>query len=545
MRRAFLLYHLSLLFRHICPICILFLLSIAVKSTTTMRRIFFLSVIMLSGIFLTAQNRLGKLNTYFNNIWQTENMNGNILLAENGRTVYQRSFGYSDFPSARENDINIHYNLASISKIFTSTAILQLKEKGKLRLEDTFQHYFPQFPYPDITIRHLLTHTSGLPDLELYEPLVTRFPDTIIANDIIIPTLIKENKPLYFHPGDKYNYCNMNYCLLAMLVEKLSGLSFSDYLRKYIFQPARMLLTYCVKTSYQQSQQGIATPHVMAAYYDTVYSPVFQVKRYRYTSYNNSAPTGASNIITNTSDLQRFDRAFFDGKLLSRASIEEALTPVRLNNGETYWEHMDTMLGEGKGSYGLGWEIFEQPGFGRSVGHGGFIFGLATFYFRNIDRKQTIIGFDNVAGPSFGNIVTSAFYIMNGQPPMSLNIRTSLVRLFAHTMVQHGVDNAISCLMALKSDTSKYYFSEHEMNQLGYEFLYFSSFPDHLQFAIETFKINMLLFPDSYNTYDSYAEALSKAGKKQEAILMYQKSIALNPDNQGGIKALKQLLSQL
>ncbi|SHN13203.1 serine hydrolase domain-containing protein [Chitinophaga sp. CF418] len=510
-----------------------------------MRLIFFLSAIMLSGIFSKAQNRLGKLNIYFNNISREEDMNGNILLAENGRPVYLRSFGYSDFPSASENDINVRYNLASISKIFTSTAILQLKEKGRLHLEDTFQHYFPAFPYPGITIRHLLTHTSGLPDLELYEPLVQQFPDTIITNDIIISTLIKENKPLYFHPGEKYSYCNMNYSLLAMLVEKLSGLSFSDYLQTYIFQPARMLLTYCVKTSYQQSQGGIATPHVKATFYDTAYSPAFQVKRYRYTGYNNSSPTGASNIITNTSDLQLFDRAFFDGKLLSPASIEEALTPVRLNNGEIYWEHMDTMLGEGKGSYGLGWEIFEQPGFGKSVGHGGFMFGLATFYFRNLDKKQTIIAFDNVAGPTFGNVVTSAFYIMNNQPPMELKMKASLVRLFARTMVQYGVDDAVTCLTAFKSDTGKYYLSEREMNQLGYEFLYFSSFPDHLQFAIETFKINMLLFPESYNTYDSYAEALSKAGKKQEAILMYQKSIALNPDNQGGIKALKQLLSQL
>ncbi|PWV46191.1 serine hydrolase domain-containing protein [Chitinophaga sp. S165] len=510
-----------------------------------MKRIFFLAAILLSGMLSIAQNRLGKLNIYFNNIAREKNMNGNILLAENGRAIYRRSFGYSDFTSATENDVNVHYNLASISKVFTATAILQLNEKGKVHLEDTLRHYFPDFPYPGITIRHLLTHTSGLPDLELYEPLVKKFPDTIITNDIIIPVLRRENRPLYFHPGDKFSYCNTNYSLLAMLVEKLSGLSFRDYLHTYIFEPAGMLETYYAKTSYQDTYQGVVTPHVKALYYDTAYTSAFKVKRYRYTSYNNSAATGASNIVTTISDLQLFDQAFFDGKLLNAAAIEEALTPVRLNSGETYWEHMDTMLGEGKGSYGLGWEIFDQPGFGKSVGHGGFNFGLATFYFRNISRKQTIIAFDNVAGPSFGNIVTSAFYMMNDQPPMLLKKKTSLVRLFAATMIQRGIDNAISGLTAFKSDTNNYYFSEREMNQLGYEFLYFSPVPEHLQLAIETFKINMLLFPGSYNAYDSYAEALSKAGKRQEAILMYQKSIELNPDNQGGIKALKQLLSRL
>lgn len=510
-----------------------------------MKRIFFLAAILLSGSLSIAQERLGKLNIYFNGVLREENMNGNILLAENGRPVYKRSFGYSDYLSGSENNTDVRFNIASISKIFTSTAILQLKEKGKLHLEDTFRHYFPDFPYPGITIRHLLTHTSGLPDLELYESLVKRFPDTIITNDIIIPVLIQEKRPLYFFPGDKFSYCNTNYSLLAMLVEKLSGVSFSEYLTTYIFHPAGMLQTSYVETSYQQAYQGVATPHVIGMYYDTMYTPVFQVDRCRYTSYNNSAAKGASNIITTTGDLQLFDQAFFDGKLVSPASIEEALTPLKLNNGDIYWGHMDTMQGEGRGSYGLGWEIFEQPGFGRSAGHGGFMFGLATFYFRNISRKQTIIAFDNVAKPAFGNIVTSAFHIMNEQPPMQLNIKTSLVRLFARTMAQYGIDNAISCLTTLKSDTGKYYFSENEMNQVGYEFLYFSSFPDHLQFAIETFKINMLLFPESYNTYDSYAEALSEAGKKQEAILMYQKSIALNPGNQGGIKALKQLLSRL
>ena len=80
------------------------------------------------------------------------------------------------------------------------------------RLEDNLQHYLPDFPYPGITIRHLLTHTSGLPDLELYEPLVKKYPDTIITNEIIIPVLIQEKRPLYFHPGDKFSYCNTFIC---------------------------------------------------------------------------------------------------------------------------------------------------------------------------------------------------------------------------------------------------------------------------------------------------------------------------------------------
>ncbi|TWV95709.1 serine hydrolase domain-containing protein [Chitinophaga pinensis] len=509
-----------------------------------MRHTTFLLLLLLCSIPLTAQRQLGKLNQYFNHVAQQGYMNGNILLAQNGHTIYQRSFGYADLATGRSNNDGSRFNLASISKVFTSTAILQLKEKGLLQLSDTFQHYFPSFPYGNITIRHLLTHTSGLPDLELYESLIKAYPDTVVTNDIIIPTLIKEKLRLYFTPGDRFRYSNTNYSLLALLVEKLSGQSFPVYLDTYIFQPAGMRNTSCDLSSFRPADTAIVTPHVYGMLYDSVRTAVFNVKRYRYTVYNNDAATGASNIVSTTGDLQLFDKAFFEGRLISTASMKEAFTPVVLNNGDTLWEHMDTMRGEGKGSYGLGWDIFRQPGSGTAVGHGGFKFGLATFYYRNIDLGQTIIAFDNAPAQPFGDVITAAFYIMNQRPAYPTHVRQSLVRLFAQAITQYGFDNAVSCLYTLKSDSSHYYFSEKEMNQLGYEFLYISSFPAHAQLAVQTFMINMLLYPDSFNTYDSYAEALSVTGKKQEAILMYQKSIALNPNNKDGERALQRLLSQ-
>lgn len=509
-----------------------------------MKHVTFLTLLLLCGIHLSAQRQLGKLNQYFNHVAQQGYMNGNILLAQNGNTIYRRSFGEADMATGRPNNDSSRFNLASISKVFTSTAILQLKEKGLLHLNDTFQHYFPSFPYGNITIRNLLTHTSGLPDLELYESLIRTYPDTIVTNDIIMPTLLKERRPLYFSPGDQFRYSNTNYSLLALLVEQLSGQSFAAYLDTNIFQPAGMHRTSCDDLSFRPADTAIVTPHVYSMFYDSVHTAVFNVQRYKYTAYNNDAATGASNIVSTTGDLQLFDKAFFEGRLISAASMKEAFTPVVLNNGDTLWEHMDTMRGEGKGSYGLGWEIFRQPGFGTAVGHGGFKFGLATFYYRNIDLGQTIIAFDNAPGHPFGDVITSAFYIMNQQQAFPTHIRQSLVRLFARAITQYGFDNAVSCLGALKSDTTHYYFSEKEMNQLGYEFLYFSSFPAHQQLAVQTFMINMLLYPESFNTYDSYAEALSATGKKQEAILMYQQSIALNPNNEGGIRALQRLLSQ-
>lgn len=510
-----------------------------------MRTFFCVIIFILSVTHLSAQHRLEKLNIYFNNAAQQETINGNILLAEKGRVMYSRSFGYADFRSRRENGKDTHFNLASISKIFTSTAILQLKEKGKLKLDDKVTKFFPAFPYPQITVKHLLTHTSGLPDLELYERFIKQYPDTIVTNEIIIPVLIREKMPLRCIPGDKFMYSNTNYCLLALLVEKLSRTGFSDYLDKYIFRPAGMHNTYCLATSYRPLDTTIVTAHVKLRLYDTVYIPVHEAARYRYTDYNNSAATGAANIITTTEDLLKFDEAFFDGKLVSGASVEEALTPVRLNNGEVHYEHMDTMEGEGKGSYGLGWELFWQPGFGKSAGHGGFKWGMATFYFRNLDSRQTIIAFDNTAGPAFGKVVTSSLYMLNNRPAIADNLKRSLVELYAGAMIHGGIDHAVACFNTFKSDTAHYYLNEMEMNRLGYEFLYFSTFKDHKACAVETFKLNTLLFPDSYNVYDSYAEALADIGRKYEAIYMYQKSVDLNPQNSAGRIAMERIMSQL
>ncbi|HJT73902.1 MAG TPA: serine hydrolase domain-containing protein, partial [Chitinophaga sp.] len=504
-----------------------------------MRRLVLLVLIILPTIRIAAQHRLEKLNIYFNEMALKEAINGNVLLAERGRIIYNRSFGYADFHSGRENQADTHFNLASISKVFTSTAILQLKEKGRLKLDDAFKKYFKDFPYPQITIRHLLTHTSGLPDLELYENLIKQFPDTVVHNDIIIPALIKEKMPLYFNPGDKFSYCNTNYGLLALLVEKLSKQSFGSYLADHIFRPAKMSDTYLPATSYRLADSTIAVSHTRPRLFDTAYVPASEVNRYRYTEYNNSAAAGASDIITTTADLLKFDDAFFSGRLLSKASVGEALTPVKLNDSKTLDQHMDTMEGEGRGSYGLGWELFEQPGMGKSAGHGGFKRGLATFYCRNLESGKTVIAFDNTAGRTFGKVVTSSFNLLHNRPAVIDEAKASLVEVYAQAMIHGGIENAVTCFNTLKDDTTHYYFSEQEMNRLGYEFLYFCTFKDCKTYAIETFKINTLLFPHSYNTYDSYAEALADTGRKREALLMYQKSLDLNPGNKDGRAAME------
>lgn len=484
------------------------------------------------------------MKSYFSTLSQNKLYDGNIALSENGREVYVFSAGYAAYSQRKANRQLSRFNLASVSKIFTSTAVLQLRDRKKLQLDDAVIKYLPAFPFKDITIRHLLTHTSGLPNLELYEGVVKQYPDSVITNASVMPLLLKWNKGLYFKPGDQFRYCNTNYTLLAMLLEKLSGMSFPVYLDKYIFKPAGMKNTYvAVYGSSNFHDTGRVIHQVMPTYYDSVYIPSSTVKRYRYSEYNNQASIGPSNVVTTVDDMLKFDAAFFGGKLLKLSTVEEALTPLKLNNGKEHLERMDTMLGEGTGQYGLGWEIFNQPGFGKGVGHGGFKFGIATFYYRNLSRKQTIVAYTNGAS-RFGENVTSCFYMLNNKPALPPDLKKSAVRTYAKALIEQGADHAASLLHLFMADTTHYYFSTKEMNFLGYDFLYQASFKGHQQMSLETFKLNTFLDPGNFNSYDSYGEALMETGAREDAVMMYKRSLELNPKNEGGIMALKKLLGE-
>lgn len=464
--------------------------------------------------------------------------NGGILVAQDDKIVLRKSLGKADFAAESPNTPDTKFNLASISKAITSTAILQLEEKGKLKIKDPVQKYLPDFPYPSITVWHLLTHTSGLPDLERYEDIVKQFPDSVIDNRAIVPTLRSWSKPLPFAPGDKWQYCNTNFDLLAVLIEKVSGMSYPKYLEKNIFKPAGMNQSFVQSGPY--GQRG-AVPHVYSNWFTNTYVPADSIPRFKYINYNISGLIGSTNIITTLNDMLNFDRAFFSGRLLRKQTIEKALTPVRLNDGSIFYEgSMDTMLGEGKGSYGMGWSLYEQPGLGKSAGHGGFNYGLATFYFHNLEKNQTIIAYDNTASTSFSRVVSSAFFLMNGLKPIETSNRSSLARLYGTTIKENGMDEAMVLFNDLKTDTARYYVSERELNFLGYDLLR----AGFIELATEVFKVNTLLFPASFNVYDSFAEALLKAGKKKEAILMYQKSLKINPENKGAREALDKIKNQ-
>ncbi|WP_316819301.1 serine hydrolase domain-containing protein [Pedobacter nyackensis] len=488
-----------------------------------------------STAFSQYQDISKRIDSLFQVISKYKLLNGATQIMINGHTIYKSSSGYSDFAGGRSNTEMTNFALGSVSKIFTSTAILQLRDKGKLKLDDYFIKYFPEFPYSNITIRQLLSHTSGLPDYGIFESAVAKHPEKVFNNADIIRLLRSLNQPLIFNPGEKWQYSNLNFCLLALLVEKISGVYFKVYVREKIFKPAGMSDTYFY-TGKENKPINQAINHDYPLFINTKPIDADSIKKTRWRTYNLNGLLGQGNIYSTIADMIRFDQALYGTKLLKLESIKEAFTVTQLNKGIPN----STESAVGTAGYGLGWYVLRDTTFGKVVFHTGGVPGAKCMFVRNVTRKQSFILFDNAFSPNVFDIGKNILRILNTQPAEIL--RKTLTRDYVIALTEQGVDAAFIKLYTLKSDSLHYSLSEDEMNELGLQLLYAGKTSSHIPDALEILKLNVLLFPQSFNTYDSYGEALAFAGKKQEAIEMYRKSLELNHQNKGGQAALEQLL---
>jgi N-acyl-D-amino-acid deacylase len=225
-----------------------------------MKRIFRLSFLLLFSVEMHAQPsayQIKEIDIELQNLYKKDKFNGAVLIAKNGEPIYKKVFGVANFKTNETLKFNASFNLASVSKQFFAMMIMQLKEAGKLDYDDKLAEYFPEFPYKKITIRHLLNHTSGLPE---YFDFAEDFLDEneILTNKKLLALLIKEKPKLNFEPATNWEYCNTGYALLANVIEKTSKMPIEDFFRIKIVEPLGLKDSFVY---YQKIKTNVSIGH--------------------------------------------------------------------------------------------------------------------------------------------------------------------------------------------------------------------------------------------------------------------------------------------
>src|SRR6188474_3425954 len=313
-----------------------------------------------------------------------KDFSGVVLIAENGKAVYQKVFGYREFADQIPLQRSDIFELASVSKQFTAMIIMMLKEKGMLNYDDSVSKYL-EIPYKGITIRNLLTHTSGLPD---YQDIMDKYWDKtkVAGNPDCIEYLNKYAPPNLFEPGKKYEYSNTGYLLLASIAEKSSGKDFIELCQKWIFKKLKMKSTAIRTLDEKKATKNFAISHVYVEERNKyVRADSFPSSNYTIWLGNRKGP---GRISSTAADLLKWDQALYTEKLIKQSTLQEAFTPMKLNDGSL-------------SNYGFGWELRNDPSFGKIVQHNGDNPGYKTQIIRFIDKKKTIILLNNNAYSNF------------------------------------------------------------------------------------------------------------------------------------------------
>lgn len=310
---------------------------------------------------------------------------GVVLIADKGQPVYHKAFRYTNFETKSPIDTASIFELASVSKTFTGVMIGSLQEQGKLMYDEPIEKYIPGLPYPAITVRHLLNHTSGLPD---YQKIMDEHWDKSkpAGNADIIEYLKRYHPPKLSEPGEQYTYSNTGYVLLGSIVEKVSGRDFVELCRERIFIPLKMTSTDIRSIAEKAVLKNLALGHI--------YVP--EKKRYvladSFPSSNYvfwlGARKGPGRISSTSTDLLKWDRALYTEGLVKKETLVEAFTPSKLKD-------------DSLSNYGLGWELRTHPLLGKVVWHSGDNPGYKTALVRYIEVDKTVIVLSNTGPEKF------------------------------------------------------------------------------------------------------------------------------------------------
>jgi CubicO group peptidase (beta-lactamase class C family) len=300
-----------------------------------------------------------------------------VMIIKDGEIIFEKAYGLANLVKNLPITGETNFRLASVTKQFTAMSILMLIEKGKLKFETTLKYIFPEFPSfgKNITIKNLLQHTSGLID---YEDLI---PDsaTVQVKDKDVLALLMKTDSTYFKPGSKHQYSNTGYAILAMIIEKIYGKPYRDFLRENIFDPLGMNNTIAFEKNINEVTNR--------AYGYKITNGVPEFADQSITS----AVLGDGGIYSSLNDLYKWDQELYTEKLINRKYLDES------------WSNGITKTGE-EFPYGYGWRL-ESYKNNKAVYHTGSTRGFRNIIYRIPEKHFTIIILTNRdAGSEFGTL---------------------------------------------------------------------------------------------------------------------------------------------
>jgi len=413
---------------------------------------------------------------------EDDQFTGSVLVAQAGTVIYRDAIAST--PDEARKLLTSPSDIGSVAKGFTAMAVMMLAEQGRLSYDDLIARHVTELTdaTPGITIRHLLTHTSGIPDVG---DLGIDRPD-LRERDVL--DAIRTHHGRFARPGLKYRYSNTGYILLAMAVENVTGRTFDAVLQSAIFDPLGMNST--------RPERGPRTAEEAKGY---------------------------GGLFSTADDLLKWDQALDSDKLVRAKTLMEGLVPPNVAEGES--------------TYAFGWNVVQKDG-DTYMWHQGNAGGPRAFLGRRLRDRIAIIIL-TTGNSRRVEIADAILDILHGRPFVPPKL--SLARRLLAVIDAQGVEAALALYEQLRGTAAtRYDFSEAELNGLGYTLLDRRRNVD----AIRVFELNARQFPSSSNAFDSLGEALSRSGRRAEAVQAYSRALELDPSNVNARAKLQEVTSR-
>ncbi len=340
-----------------------------------------------------------QLDELLETMHENRQFNGTVLLAEAGNVVYEKTLGVANINEVSVLTAESSFRLASVSKQFTAMGIMLLCEQGKLQYDDDIRKYIPELPYEGITIRHLLHHTGGLPDYvswfaENWDADKPESARKTAFNSDLVEQFAKHKPGIEFLPGERFEYSNTGYVLLAVIVERVSGVPVKQFFRERIFDLLEMQ-----HTSAFSPGEDFVIPQRVFGFAWTGDGDTHQDNDWNFLNGMN----GDGGIYASARDLLKWDQALYTEKIVKQSTLAEAFTSGKISSGE-------------ETGYGFGWMVESSDGIPVRVAHGGGWVGFRTSIDRDLQNRRTAIVLTNHSSFFLDAILKAIDDIRTGKP---------------------------------------------------------------------------------------------------------------------------------